>query len=269
MLSSAAKATFSGLMVIALLSAGCGGGDAARSAAGEDEMATDEVVVVDEVDADAETDADDADGDGGDADGDGDTTNADGDGGGTNADADTTPSDTENKTSESDEPNNLLDLVTSGGNRGVRACVRNETGSPTPRIYVQFTKADSGSSGYLYAAGDEQQRCGEGTTLFGADLIGKIYFAAPGAGTYEFDARNDWISIPEAVLRRTSPKQDINCIDHSFSEGEKATFDDGKYQITFERLTDSKWKEFRILIRETSQPGNLKECTYRGFVVVV
>lgn len=251
MLSSAAKATFSGLMVIALLSAGCGGGDAARSAAGEDEMATDEVVVVDEVDADA--DADDADG---------------GDGADDDADADTTPSDTENKTSESDEPNNLLDLVTSGGNRGVRACVRNETGSPTPRIYVQFTKADSGSSGYLYAAGDEQQRCGEGTTLFGADLIGKIYFAAPGAGTYEFDARNYWIDIPEAVLRRTSPKQDINCITHSFREGEKATFDDGKYQITFERLTDSKWKEFRILIRETSQPGNLKECTDRGFVIV-
>jgi major membrane immunogen (membrane-anchored lipoprotein) len=137
--------------------------------------------------------------------------------------------------------------------RGTRTCVRNETGSPTPTIYVTFTKADSGTNGFLNAAGGEQERCGEGTDAVADqfDMKVKIYFGKDGAANYEFWAQNPQFGWPQAILQSSH-----QCLSGGFEEGDSATFDDGVYAFTISRKPDTKWKEFLVTIKETSNPSN-------------
>jgi hypothetical protein len=144
--------------------------------------------------------------------------------------------------------------------RGTRTCVRNETGSPTPTIYVTFTKADSGASGFLNAAGYEQERCGEGTDAVADqfDMKVKIYFGKDGAADYEFLAQNPQFGWPQAILQSSH-----QCLSGGFEEGDSAVFDDGLYAFTVSRKPDTKWKEFLVTIKETSNPsddGRARPC---------
>lgn len=223
-----------GLALVVML-AGAGlvvsacGSDSARSAA-EEELDADEVVVVD----DAEP---------GDAD-----------------DIDSDTADSGGNPTEPAEPENLFELVTSG-HLGTQVCVRNETGEPTG-ISVNFSKSDSSNSGSLLAAGDEQQRCGEGTVFIGNDVIGKIYFSKEGSATYEFRATNPWAGKPSGGFNQDTSR-DNACKAGDFEVGNAVTYDDGLYSITMSRQSDSKWKEFLITIKPTTEPttdGKAKQC---------
>lgn len=154
-----------------------------------------------------------------------------------------------------------IDRLTSGGNKGSRICVRNEAGEPNG-IVVEFTKADTSNGGTLRAAGDDQERCAEGTFFTGNDVIGKLYLPTFGSKTYEFSATNPWFGLPSANLKQSSVNARY-CIAGEFDERTGSTFDDGLYAITLQRLVDSNWKEFKVTIRNSSQPassGVAKEC---------
>ena len=227
------------------------GGDSARSAA-EEELAVDEVVVVDEADdteaVDPDTDLPDAE----DSDTDTDSTDTETD---TASDTD----DAGNPTKPA-EPENLFELATSG-NLGTRVCVRNETGAPTG-IAVSFTKSDSASNGTINASGDQQQRCGEGTFFVGNDVEGKIYFSKDGAATYEFVATNPWAGLPSGGFNQDTGKRN-GCVGGEFEAGSSGTYDDGFYSITMSRQSDGKWKEFLITIKPSTDPsadGKVKPC---------
>jgi hypothetical protein len=212
-----------GFLALTVVLTGCGG-NAERSAAGVDEFESDDVVVVEDVEE--VDDVDDVDG--------------------------------ELTAGAATEGNSVGDGAF--WLRGTRTCVRNETGAPTPTIYVTFTKADSGTSGFLNAAGDEQQRCGEGTDAVADqfDMKVKIYFGKDGAADYEFLAQNPQFGWPQAILE--SSRQ---CLSGGFEEGDSATFDDGVYAFTISRKPDTKWKEFLVTIKETSKPssdGKARSC---------
>jgi hypothetical protein len=240
-------------LAAALVFAGCGG-DTERAAEAETdaaEVASAEVVVETDTEAagdDTDTDAEPAD---------------------PNTDADTEPSDSAD--ADATEPpalpdqkvvgGNVIDRVTSGGNKGSRVCVRNETGEPTGLV-VDFSKADTSNGGTLRAIGEDQERCAEGTFFAGNDVIGKIYLPKSGANNYDFSATNPWFGLPSADLKQSSGSARY-CIAGEFKEQAGSTFDDGIYAITFERLADSNWKEFKLTIKTTSQPassGVAKEC---------
>lgn len=149
--------------------------------------------------------------------------------------------------------------------KGVRVCVRNETGTPIPSIYVRFTAEEfnapptSADDGYLNAAGDKQQRCGV-QNLGGLNsnaVAGRIFLAKPGAADYNFEAFNE-VGYPKGILRSSfSPTAyQNNCLDLGFSENESRTYDDGLYEITMLRQPDSALKEFLITIKPTKRPSS-------------
>lgn len=149
--------------------------------------------------------------------------------------------------------------------KGVRVCVRNETGRPIPTINVSYTTESgnvgpsSADNGYLNAAGDEQQRCAVADTVkLGANTVtGIIRFGKTGAADYNFEAFNE-LFYPRAILRSSfaPTAYQNNCVDSGFSEGEAHTYDDGVYAITLSRQKDGALKEFLITIKPTSNPSS-------------
>ena len=142
--------------------------------------------------------------------------------------------------------------ATSGGNKGSRLCVTNETGG---NLDVTFEKADT-SAGGLITPG--QSACGEGTSFLGNDVAGSIKFFE-GTNPMSFWASNPWAGSPRARLSTNGPGWSTDCsvgdsdatsgenkADRCFVNSQGATL---AHQMELWRHGDTNWKEFEVIIR--------------------
>jgi hypothetical protein len=137
--------------------------------------------------------------------------------------------------------------------RGSRVCVINARSSNdvrTPRINVQFTRADRVSTqNELVAPGD--QRCGEGAYLLTApqDVKGEIYIMYTDAQAMDIYANNLLVGFPAVEINKKDTP--LICA-RSRDEGEKSVYDDGVVRYTTLRLADSpQYKEFTITVSDS------------------
>jgi hypothetical protein len=141
-----------------------------------------------------------------------------------------------------------------GGLRGSRVCVINARSSDqvhTPRINVQFTKADRVSTETeLVAPGG--QRCGEAAYSITApqDVEGDIYIMYIDAPVKSFYARNPLIGLPAVEVRPQGSS--LKCAVSS-DEEDKRVYDNGVVRYTTLQLADSsQYKEFTITVSDSA-----------------
>ena len=142
--------------------------------------------------------------------------------------------------------------ATSGGNKGSRLCVTNETGG---NFDVTFEKADTSAGGVITPG---QSACGEGTSFMGNDVAGNIKFFE-GTNPMSFWASNPWAGSPRARLSTNGPGWSTDCsvgdsdatsgenkADRCFVNSQGAT---AAHQMELWRHGDTNWKEFEVIIR--------------------
>lgn len=227
-------------LVLAVAVAGCGS-ENARSAAGEDELPGDEVVVIDES-SDA-SDDDSADDDSSDTAADEDSADDSGD----------TPADTDDDSAKSAADGGLLLPESSilgqlRSNLGVNICVTNSTSSGITVVPQQY---DSARGQGLLAPG--QEACVEGTSVWEDDVSLEVRIYNGRISWWPLIiGNNPWTGSPSAYV--------YNCTDDSGMDvGKSRYWDSGILAFDIKREADSGWKQFRINVTDSPNPLPLGE----------
>ena len=164
-----------------------------------------------------------------------------------------------------DEPTDAI--VGSGGNRGTRVCVVNQSPKEVVVFWRVFDSADSVEETWLDRGG---RSCAEGTSGTGDDVrgfLGRRYRDGVHWDNLQIQATNKWFGYPKLWLVQKKPRGDAGgatamgarCYDGEgagFSVNETQSYDSGWLTYTVKRENDTAWKEFVITVTDTTRPSD-------------
>lgn len=130
---------------------------------------------------------------------------------------------------------------------GTNVCIENNS---TQTVPITIRQADTHQGDNPVGPGG--RFCAEGTFSGGQDVVLKMDLGASNRAMW-INATNQSLLYPRLYVLQEWGFQSRNCIYQGFAPMEEVVTEDAILQYSVKRMPDTEWKEFRIILRDSTR----------------